>query len=111
MHKFFTLALITLSSASISYAALDDTQVLDKEATTVNDINLQSFTSCEAMDSVLTSYFKKALQDQMSMYGTPEKPLPAETDASKPANPTPARAEGMGGGGDGNFSQTNVQIA
>lgn len=70
MHKFFTLALVSIPLfASISFAALDDTQVLDQENTTISDINLKSFSSCEAMESVLTKYFKQNLIDQVSMYG------------------------------------------
>lgn len=70
MHKFFTLALVSIPLfASISFAALDDTQVLDQENTTISDINLKSFSSCEAMESVLTKYFKQNLIDQVNMYG------------------------------------------
>lgn len=70
MHKFFTLALVSIPLfASISFAALDDTQVLDQENTTVSDINLKSFSSCDAMESVLTKYFKQNLIDQVNMYG------------------------------------------
>jgi hypothetical protein len=71
MHKFFTLALVSIPLfASIpTFGALDDTQILDQENTTVSDINLKSFSSCEAMDTVLTKYFKQNLIDQVNMYG------------------------------------------
>jgi hypothetical protein len=70
MHKFFTLALVSIPLfASVSFAALDDTQILEKEITTISDINLKSFSTCEAMDTVLTKYFKQALLDQINMYG------------------------------------------
>ena len=40
MHKFFTLALVSIPLfASIStFAAIDDTQVIDRESTPVSDI-------------------------------------------------------------------------
>lgn len=71
MHKFFTLALVSipLFASVSSFAALDDTQILEKETTTLSDINLKSFSTCEAMDTVLTKYFKQALLDQINMYG------------------------------------------
>jgi inhibitor of cysteine peptidase len=113
MHKFFTLALVSIPLfASIStFAAIDDTQVIDRESTTVSDINLKSFASCEAMDTVLTKYFKQTLIDQVSMYGgSLGKPVMMENAT---ANPSPSLERGGigGGGGDVGFSQTNVQIA
>ena len=113
MHKFFTLALVSIPLfASIStFAAIDDTQVIDRESTPVSDINLKSFSSCEAMDTVLTKYFKQTLLDQVSMYGSSiGKPVMMENATT---NPSPALDRGGigGGGGDASFSQTNVQIA
>ncbi len=111
MHKFFTLALVSIPLfASISFAALDDTQVLDQENTTISDINLKSFSSCEAMESVLTKYFKQNLIDQVSMYGgSVGKPVMMEWMPT----PTPSLDRGGigGGGGDVSVSQTNIQIA
>jgi len=111
MHKFFTLALISIPLfASVStFAALDDTQILEQENTTVSDINLKSFSSCEAMDSVLTKYFKQNLVDQVNMYGgSVGKPVLMEWSPT----PTPSLDRGGigGGGGDVGVSQTNVQI-
>lgn len=112
MHKFFTLALVSIPLfASIpTFGALDDTQILDQENTTVSDINLKSFSSCEAMDTVLTKYFKQNLIDQVNMYGgSVGKPVLMEWSPA----PTPSLDRGgIGGGGwDVSVSQTNVQIA
>lgn len=113
MHKFFTLALVVLPFfGSFTLAAIDDTQVLDKEQTQ-DSINLQRFSSCEAMDTVLTKYFKSALLEQMTMHGSPVA-VPDTPESSISANPSNAlvgEKGGMGGGWDGGFSQTNVQIA
>ncbi|MCB9807522.1 hypothetical protein H6768_06690 [Candidatus Peribacteria bacterium] len=76
MYKFFTLALISLPFfASFSFAITDDTQVLDKENVSADTLTLKSFTSCDAMDSVLVKYFKQTLLDQVSMYGNIGKPV------------------------------------
>lgn len=114
MHKFFTLALVSIPLfVSIStFAALDDTQILDKEKTVVSDVSLKTFSSCESMDTVLTKYFKQNLLDQVSMHGgLVGKPVYME-DASSPVPASnPERGGIGGGGGDVGFSQTNVQIA
>lgn len=110
MYKFFTLALLSIPLLSMrGFAALDDTQIVDREKTADTDISLRSFTSCEAMESVLTKYFKEALLNQINMYGAPGKPIPVEEGAANV--PAPARDGIGGGGGDGGFSKTNVQIA
>lgn len=113
MHKFFTLALVVLPFfGSFTLAAIDDTQVLEKEQTQ-DSINLQRFSSCEAMDTVLTKYFKSALLEQMTMHGSPVA-VPDSPESSISANPSTApvgEKGGMGGGWDGGFSQTNIQIA
>ena len=112
MYKFFTLALLFVSFSGLSFAAIDDTQVIDREETKTDSINLRTFTSCEAMDTVLTKYFKSALLEQVSMHGTPvavpDAPEPPRSESV--TNPSPDKG-GMGGGWDGGYSQTNIQIA
>lgn len=107
MHKSFSLALLFISFFfQVSAFALDDTQVLDKEKVAPSDITLRSFTSCENMDTVLTGYFRKALLDQMSVYGTPGGPFD-----DRVAMPALEKGLGIGGGGnETSFSQTNVQV-
>jgi inhibitor of cysteine peptidase len=111
MYKFFTLALLWVSFFGSTFAATDDTQVIDKESSVQESINLQRFSSCEAMDTVLTKYFKSALLEQITMHGTPVL-MPDSPDASgSPSNLAPIGEKGGGmGGGDGWFSQTNIQI-
>lgn len=114
MHKFFTLALASIPLFVIvsTFAAIDDTQVIDRETTTVSDINLKSFSSCEAMDTVLTKYFKQNLLDQVNMYGgSVGKPILMEDSSVPTPASNPERSGIGGGGGDAGFSQTNVQIA
>ena len=100
MHKFFTLALVALPFfGSFTLAAIDDTQVLEKEQIQ-DSINLQRFSSCEAMDTVLTKYFKSALLEQMTMHGSPVA-VPDSPESSISANPSTApvgEKGGMGGG-------------
>jgi len=99
MYKFFTLALLFVSFSGLSFAAIDDTQVIDREETKTDSINLRTFTSCEAMDTVLTKYFKSALLEQVSMHGTPvavpDAPEPPRSESV--TNPSPDKG-GMGGG-------------
>lgn len=97
MYKFFTLALLLLSFSSLSFAAIDDTQVIDREETTTDSINLQRFTSCEAMDSVLTKYFKSALLEQIAMHGAPVA-VPDSPESQPTAVPGGEKG-GIGGGG------------
>lgn len=112
MYKFFTLALISLPFfASFSFAVTDDTQVLDKENVSADTLTLKSFTSCDAMDSVLVKYFKQTLLDQVSMYGNIGKPVLMEWVPTSSVD-APVDRWGIGGGWDGGgFSQTNIQIA
>lgn len=100
MYKFFTLALLLLSFSSLSFAAIDDTQVIDREETTADSINLQRFTSCEAMDTVLTKYFKSALLEQIAMHGTPVAvPDSPESSINPQLTGTPGGEKGGMGGG------------
>lgn len=112
MYKFFTLAFLILSAFSVHFSyGLDNTEILEREQNTTSDIQLKSFTSCEAMDTVLTKYFKEALINQMSMYGGYPTPGIME-DGAVPTGPAPSLDRwGFGWGGDISYSQTNVQIA
>ncbi len=110
MYKFFTLALLLLSFSGFTFADIDDTQVMDREEKTTDSIKLQRFTSCEAMDSVLTKYFKSALLEQITMHGTPVAVPDSPINAQLTGTPVGEKG-GMGGGGDSWFSQTNIQIA
>lgn len=111
MYKFFTLALLSLSFFGSTFAAIDDTQVIDREWAAQESVNLQRFSSCEAMDTVLTKYFKSALLEQITMHGTPVAVPDSPESSASPSNPVSIGEKGgIGGGGDGWFSQTNIQI-
>lgn len=74
MYKRFTLALaITLLFSSFAtFAAIEDTQIIDKETGAEESaLSFQKFSSCENMDTVLTKYFKEALLEQVNLYGNP----------------------------------------
>ncbi len=77
MYKFISLAfgLTVVSMSTLSWAVTDDTQILDKEKTPTEQISFRNFSSCESMDTVLTQYFKKALLEQITMYGGAQ-PMP-----------------------------------
>ncbi len=99
--------------STLSWAVTDDTQILDKEKTPTEHISFRHFSSCESMDTVLTQYFKKALLEQITMYGGAQ-PMPLMEDVSSSTSSVAPGLDkvGMGwGGGEGGFSQTNVQIA
>jgi hypothetical protein len=101
--------------STFAWAITDDTQIIDKEQTPSDQLSFRNFSSCESMDTVLTKYFKKALLEQISMYGSGGiQPMPyMEGDAKQVSAPTASLDRGGmgGGGGDVSFSQTNVQIA
>ena len=77
MYKFISLAfgLTVVSMSTLSWAVTDDTQILEKEKVPTEQISFRNFSSCESMDTVLTQYFKKALLEQITMYGGAQ-PMP-----------------------------------
>ena len=116
MYKFISLAfsLLVFSMSTFTLAATDDVQIIDKEKTPSEQLSFRNFSSCESMDSVLTQYFKKALLEQITMYGGGIKPMPLlEESLSGTSSVSPGldKAGVGGGGGEMGFSQTNVQIA
>ena len=73
MHKPFHIALaatLLLASISSAFAAIDDTQIIDKEkGTQTSELSFQTFSSCQDMNTVLKKYFRDALLEQVNLYG------------------------------------------
>lgn len=114
MYKRFSLALIVtmLFTSFLTYAQIDDTQIIDHEKwTQENAISFQNFSSCESMDTILKKYFKDALLEQVSLY---DRGVSGNQDisTSTPENKGDSVGEGIGGGGESgpSFSGTNIQI-
>ncbi len=106
MHKFFLLAFLLFTTPIVVLAQLDDTQVIDREIVPASDVSLSTFTSCDAMDTVLTKYFKSALQNQLNVYGNERMYMESMNSQAAPM------ADGIWGGGglEADFSVTNTQI-
>ena len=116
----FAIMFISLFFINSSYAAVEDTSIIDElNKTEIKnldfDFNLKSFKSCDWLEKVMGDYVKdywKNNKDKWNypMYGNVWWPVMMEDTAIEKSVIAPAPEQGMWWWGGLDYSKTNVQV-
>ena len=123
MKKIFLLFFVLILSLNSAFAEVEDTSIIDElnkdEVKELNvDFNLKSFESCDALENVMWDYIKDYWENNKSRYNYPVmykslgEPMVDSVSINSVMETSVSSdvSEGIWGGINDDFSETNTQV-